>query len=66
MIISTFFIAYLGMLVTEKYVVPKLGRYTISEEDDMDLEIEVTKREKKGVWLLKIKPLLMYVFVILE
>ena len=49
MIVTTILISYLGMVVTEKYVVPKLGRYTISEEDDIDLDKELTKREKKGV-----------------
>ena len=49
MIVATFLIAYLGMVITEKFVVPKLGRYTISEEDGIDLETELTKREKKGV-----------------
>ena len=31
MIFATLLIAYLGMVVTEKYVVPKLGRYTIDD-----------------------------------
>ena len=49
MIVSTLLISYLGMIVTEKFVVPKLGRYTINEEDAVDLSSELTKREKKGV-----------------
>ena len=49
MIVATLLISYLGMIVTEKYVVPKLGRYTISEEDGINLESELTKKEKKGV-----------------
>lgn len=49
MIVSTLLISYLGMVVTEKFVVPKLGRYTINEEDVVDLSSELTKREKKGV-----------------
>ena len=49
MIVATFLIAYLGMIVTEKFVVPKLGRYTITEEDGIDLSSELTKKEKKGV-----------------
>ena len=51
MIVATFLISYLGMLVTEKFVVPKLGRYTITEEDGIDLNSELTKKEKKGVIL---------------
>lgn len=49
MIVATFLISYLGMLVTEKYVVPKLGRYTITEEDGIEIDAELTKKEKKGV-----------------
>lgn len=49
MIVATFLISYLGMIVTEKYIVPKLGRYTISEEDEINLQKELTKKEKKGV-----------------
>jgi len=49
MIVATFLISYLGMIVTEKYVVPKLGRYTVSLDDEIDVETELTKKEKKGV-----------------
>ena len=49
MIFATFAIAYLGMLITEKYVVPKLGKYNFEEEEDIDLEAEVTTKERKGV-----------------
>ena len=49
MIVATLLISYIGMLITEKFVVPKLGRYAISEEDGIDMETELTKREKKGV-----------------
>lgn len=50
MIVATFLIAYLGMIVTEKYVVPKLGKYTVLDDDEkIALESEITKKEKKGV-----------------
>ena len=49
MIFATLLISYLGMIVTEKHVVPKLGKYTLSEEDEIDLTAEITKKEKKGV-----------------
>ena len=48
MIFATLVISYLGMIITEKYVVPKLGKYNF-EEEDIDLSTEVTKKEKKGV-----------------
>ncbi len=49
MIFATLVISYLGMVITEKYVVPKLGKYNLDEEEDIDLNAEVTKKEKKGV-----------------
>jgi len=49
MIFATILISYLGMIITEKYVVPKLGRYTLDEDDTIDLTAEVTKKERKGV-----------------
>lgn len=64
MIVATFLIAYLGMVVTEKYVVPKLGRYTASEEDEIDLESELTKREKKGVIISILSTALLTLIII--
>lgn len=48
MIFATFIISYLGMIITERYVVPKLGRYNL-EEEEIDLSGEITKKEVKGV-----------------
>lgn len=48
MIFATVIIAYLGMLVTERYIVPKLGRFNL-EEEEIDISQEVTKKEAKGV-----------------
>lgn len=63
MIFATLLIAYLGMVVTEKYVVPKLGRYTIDEEDNIDLTTEVSKKEKKGVVMALLSTLIV-VFIL--
>ncbi len=49
MIFATLLISYIGMIITEKYVVPKLGKYNLEEEEDIDLDAEVTKKEQKGV-----------------
>ncbi len=49
MFFATLFIAYLGMIITEKFVVPKLGKYTPEEDELVNLEEEVTKKEVKGV-----------------
>ena len=37
------------MIITEKYIVPKLGKYNLDDEEDIDLDLEVTKRGRKGV-----------------
>lgn len=49
MIFATLCIAYLGMIITERYIVPKLGRYTPEEDDNIDFTSEVAKKEKKGI-----------------
>ena len=49
MVFATLAISYLGMIITERYVVPKLGKYTLEEDEGIDLESEVTKKEIKGV-----------------
>ena len=49
MIVSTFIIAYVGMIVTEKFIIPKLGKYNFSEEEQEVIDREPTTREKKGV-----------------
>ena len=48
-IISTFVLAYVGMIITEKFIVAKLGRYTPSEEEEESISKEITKKETKGV-----------------
>ncbi|MCE9792846.1 AbgT family transporter [Shewanella indica] len=52
MFVSTFLISFLGALVTEKIVEPKLGHYDVSEAS-VDLEEQrmetVTELEKKGL-----------------
>lgn len=64
MIFATFLISYIGMIVTERYVVPKLGRYTIDEEEGIDLTAEVSKKEKKGVIIALISTLILSLIVI--
>ena len=49
MIFATLLIAYVGMVITEKYVVPKLGKYNFEEDEDINLEEEITRKEEKGV-----------------
>lgn len=48
MIVSTILIAYVGMIVTEKIIIPKLGKYNFDNYKE-ELIKEPTKKEKKGV-----------------
>jgi aminobenzoyl-glutamate transport protein len=52
------------MVVTEKFVVPKLGRYTITEEDMIDLDKELTKKERKGVIISGLSTILISLVLI--
>ena len=63
MIVVTIFISYLGMLVTEKYVVPKFGRYVIAEDDGIILDKELTKKEKKGVIISVLATILVVLII---
>lgn len=58
MIFATFVISYLGMIITERYIVPKLGRYNL-EEEEIDLSGEITKKEVKGVIIAILSTLLI-------
>lgn len=48
MIVSTILIAYVGMIITEKIIIPKLGKYNFDSYKE-ELIKEPTKKEKKGV-----------------
>lgn len=49
MIVSSLLLSYLGMFITEKYIVPKLGKYV--SDDEIDEYDSVSSREKKGLIL---------------
>ena len=51
MIAATLVISYVGMVITERFIVPKLGKYNFSEEENFIVLQEPTTREKKGVYL---------------
>lgn len=63
MIVATIFLSYLGMVITEKVIVPRLGRYTFSEDEPVYGE-EVTKKEKKGVSLALLCSLLIVLILV--
>ena len=64
MIISTILLAYLGMIITERYVIPKLGRYNFTEEETIEINKEVTIKEKKGVSIALLTSLLIVLILI--
>lgn len=47
-VISTFLLAYVGMMVTERFIIPKLGKYSFDSEEPSQ-EGGVSAKEKKGV-----------------
>lgn len=47
-IVSTILFAYVGMMITERFIIPKLGKYVFDEEEPSQ-NVEVSKKEKKGV-----------------
>jgi len=49
MIISTLLIAYIGSLVTERLIIPKLGKYNFESEELEEIKQEPTKKEIKSL-----------------
>ena len=49
MLVSTILIAYVGTLITEKIIIPKLGKYPFEEEELNEIKRELTKKEIKGL-----------------
>ena len=47
-IISTMLLSYVGMIITERFIIPKLGKYTFDAEEPSQ-EGEVSKKERKGL-----------------
>ena len=64
MIFATLLISYIGMIVTEKYIVPKLGKYVPMESEYEIVDNEVTKKEKKGVMIAILATLLVTLIII--
>jgi aminobenzoyl-glutamate transport protein len=51
MIVSTFVVAIAGTFVTEKIVVPRLGKYEGKDGEEPESFEPLSKKEKKGIWL---------------
>ena len=47
-VVSTILLSYVGMMITEKFIIPKLGKYTFDAEEPSQ-EGEVSKKERKGL-----------------
>lgn len=47
-LVSTVLLAYGGMFITERFIIPKLGKYYFDEEEPSQ-EAVVSKKERKGV-----------------
>ena len=49
MLVSTILIAYVGTVITERSIVPKLGKYSFEEEEVEEIKKEPTSKELKGL-----------------
>ena len=49
MIISTILIALVGSIVTERFIIPMLGKYHFDEEETQQIKIIPSKTEEKGL-----------------
>ncbi|GBU08461.1 aminobenzoyl-glutamate transport protein [Bacteroidales bacterium] len=50
MFVSTFLIAGLGTLVTERIIIPRLGLYVAAETEEIPTIERLTALEKRGLW----------------
>lgn len=62
-IVCTIFISYVGMFITERFIIPKLGKYYFDEEET-SLEVEISKKERKGVAISLLATLLVGIILI--
>ena len=51
MIVSTILIAYIGTMITEKIIIPRLGKYTYEEEELEEIKRTPTSTEMKGLMI---------------
>ena len=49
MLVSTLLVAYIGTIITERVIIPKLGKYNFEEEEIENRKQEPTKTEIKGL-----------------
>lgn len=63
-IISTLLIAYIGFIITERVIIPKLGKYNFDEEEIEERKKEPTKTEKKGLIIALLAVILVCIPII--
>ena len=64
MVVSTLLIAYVGMIVTERFIILKLGKYNFSEEENFIILQQPNVKEKKGVIIALLAVLLVSLIII--
>lgn len=61
-VISTILLSYVGMIVTERFIIPKLGKYSFDSEEPSQDQV-VTKKERKGVIISLIATFVMFLLL---
>lgn len=62
-IVSTILLAYIGMMITERFIIPKLGKYTFDAEEPSQ-EGTVSRKERKGLMIASLATLLALIILI--
>lgn len=62
-VVSTLLFAYVGMIVTEKFIIPKLGKYYFDEEEPSQ-EYVPSKKERKGVIISLLATLIVTIILV--
>lgn len=62
-VVSTLFLSYVGMMITEKFIIPKLGKYTFDAEEPSQ-ETQVSKKERKGLIIALLSTFLVVLILV--
>ena len=62
-VVSTVILAYVGMFVTERFIIPKLGKYYFDEEEPSQ-EYVPSKKERKGLIISLLATLLVTLILV--
>lgn len=62
-VVSTLLFAYVGMIVTEKFIIPKLGKYYFDEEEPSQ-DYVPSKKERKGVIISLLATLIVTIILV--